>query len=91
MAIHIKDLVDKFLAEKKKECKEQERVRQIVDTFLGPEAQSGICLKGIFKKEVIFRASSSSLSYDFELKKEKILKGVKKEFPQIKGIRIEIG
>ncbi len=91
MATHIKDLVDKFLAKKKEEHKEQERIQQIVNRFLDPEAQEGICFKGVFKKEIIFKSSSSSLSYDFGLKKDKILEGIKEEFPQIKGIKIEIG
>jgi len=91
MATHIKDLVDKFLAKKKEEYKEQERIQQIVSRFLDSEAQEGICFKGIFKKEIVFKSTSSSLSYDFKLKKDKILTGIKEEFPRIKDIRIEIG
>lgn len=91
MATHIKDLVDKFLAKKKEELKEGEKIQQIVNRFLSSEAQEGICFKGIFKKEIVFKATSSSLSYDFRLKKDKILTGVKEEFPRVKDIRIEIG
>jgi len=91
MATHIKDLVGKFLAEKKEEHKEQERIQQIVSRFLDPEAQKGICFKGIFKKEAVFKSTSSSYSYNFRLKKDKILAGIKEEFPRIKDIRIEIG
>jgi len=91
MATHIKDLVDKFLAQKKEEYKGQERIQQIVSRFLNPEAQKDLCFKGVFKKEIVFRSTSSSLSYDFRLKKDKILAGIKEEFPRIKDIRIEIG
>ncbi len=91
MATHIRDLVGKFLAEKKEEYKEQERIQQIISKVLGSQAQEGIRFKGIFRKEIIFKATSSSLSYDFRLKKDKILTGIKEEFPQIKDIRIEIG
>lgn len=91
MATHIKDLVDKFLAKKKQECKEGERIQQIVNRFLNSEAGEGICFKGIFKKEIIFKSTSSSLSYDFKLKKDKILAAIKEEFPRIKDIRVEIG
>jgi len=91
MATHIKDLVGKFLAKKKEEHKEQERIQQIVSRFLDPEAQKGICFKGIFKKEAVFKSASSSHSYNFRLKKDKILAGIKEEFPRIKDIRIEIG
>lgn len=91
MAIHIKDLVDKFLAQKKEEYKEQEKIQQIVNRFLDPDSQEGICFKGVFKNELIFKSTSSSLSYDFKLKKDKILAGIREEFPRIKDIRIEIG
>ncbi len=91
MATHIKDLVGKFLAEKKEEYKEQDKIQQIVGRFLDSEAQEGISFKGILKSEIIFKSTSSSLSYDFRLKKDKILEGIKKEFPRIKDIRMEIG
>ena len=91
MATHIKDLVDKFLAKKKEENKEQERIQQIVGRFLDSEAQKGICFKGIFKKDAVFKSASSSHSYNFRLKKDKILAGIKEEFPLIKDIKVEIG
>ena len=73
------------------EHKEQEKIQQIVSRFLDSEVQKGICFKGISKKEIVFKSTSSSLSYDFRLKKNKILAGIKEEFPRIKDIRIEIG
>lgn len=91
MATHIKDLVGKFLAKKKEEYKEGERIQQIVNRFLNSEVQEGICFKGVFKKEIVFKSLSSALSYNFRLKKDKILAGIKEEFPRIKDIRIEIG
>jgi len=39
----------------------------------------------------VLKSTASSFSYDFRLKKDKILIEIKKEFPQIKDIRIEIG
>ncbi|NQT28288.1 MAG: hypothetical protein HQ570_01680 [Candidatus Omnitrophica bacterium] len=91
MATHIKQLVDKFLAKKKEEYKEQERIQQIVSRFLDFQDQEGVCFKGIFNKEIVLKSTASSFSYDFRLKKDKILIEIKKEFPQIKDIRIEIG
>lgn len=91
MATHIKKVVDEFLAKKKEEYKQQERIQQIVSRFLDSEAQEGIEIKGIFRKEIVFKSASSSHSYSFRLKKEKILAGVREEFPWIKDIRIEIG
>jgi len=91
MAIHIKDLVGKFLAEKKEEYQEKEKVQRIVEELLDFGLRERVCVKGICKNEVVLYSPSSSFSYDFKLKKEKILAGVKKEFPRIKNIRVEIG
>ena len=91
MATHIKDVIGKFLIKKEEEYKEKEKIQQIVNRVLGVKNQQGIWLKGISGKEIIFGSSSSSLGYDFGLKKKKILAKVKKEFPQIKDIKIEVG
>ena len=91
MAIHIKYLVNKFLEKKKQECIHQEKVQEIINRFLGSEAQESVYLKRVSKGEFVFGAASSSFAYDFGLKKEKVLSGIKKEFPQIKDIKIEIG
>ena len=91
MAIHIKCLVDKFLEKKRQDFEHQDKVQQIVNRFLSNETREGIYLKRIFKGEFIFGAASSSFAYDFGLKKSKMLSGIKKEFPQVKDIKIEIG
>ena len=90
MGTHIKILLNKFLERKKQDFKYQERMQQIINRFFKTETQDGIYLKGISKNELIFKADSSSLSYDFGLKKDKILKEIREEFPQIKEIKIEI-
>jgi len=90
MTTHIKTLLNKFLEKKKEDFKHQERVQQIINRFFKSETQEGIYLKGISGNELIFKADSSSLSYDFGLKKDKILREIKEEFPQIKEIKVEI-
>jgi len=91
MAIHIKDLIDEFLGRKKKEGQNQERIQQTINQFLSQEGQENIYLKGVLRGDVILGAKSSSCSYDFRLKKNKILAEVQKEFPQIKNIKVELG
>ncbi|MCK4912293.1 MAG: hypothetical protein KAS05_01070 [Candidatus Omnitrophica bacterium] len=91
MAIHIKDLVGRFLAEKKEEYKEKEKIQQVIEKIVDLDLQGSVCVKGVCKDEIILYSPSSSFSYDFKLKKEKILAGIRKEFPSIKNIKIEIG
>ncbi|MCK4520030.1 MAG: hypothetical protein KAT96_02575 [Candidatus Omnitrophica bacterium] len=91
MAIHIKHLVGKFLEKKKQDFRHQEKVQQIVNRFLNNDARESVYLKRISKGEFVFGAVSSSFAYDFGLKKDRVLSGIKKEFPQIKDIKIEIG
>lgn len=91
MAIHIKGVIDKFLEKKKQDFKQQDKVQQVVARFLGEKTQDNIYLKRIFKGVFVFGAASSSFAYDFELKKIKILEGIRKEFSQVKDIKIEIG
>jgi len=91
MAVHIKDLVEKFLAEKKEEYEEKEKVQQIIEKVLDFGEREKVCVKGICKNEVVLYSPSSSFSYDFKLKKEKILAEVIKGFPRVKNIRLEIG
>ncbi len=90
MATHIKHLLDKFLDKKRVECVKQSKIQQIVNQFLNSKAQGGIYLKGVVKDMLVFKADSSSLRYDFQLKKDKILNKIREEFPQVKEIKIEI-
>lgn len=90
MATHIKDLVDKFLAQKREECGDGERIRQIADRFLDSGTREGISFKGVVKSKAVFKSASSSVGYHFKLKQDKILAGIQEEFPRIKGVKIEI-
>ena len=90
MTTHIKSLLNKFLEKKKEDFRHQEKVQQIINRFFKTGAREGIYLKGISGNELIFKADSSSLSYDFGLKKGKILKEIREEFPQIREIKVEI-
>lgn len=88
MATHIKFLVEGFLKKRKKEGARQERIEDIVSCFLDDEAGKYIYLKKITGAEVVFYSGSSNFTYDLKLKREKLLKEIQKEFPEIKKIKI---
>ncbi|MFH1519859.1 MAG: DciA family protein [Candidatus Omnitrophota bacterium] len=90
MSTHIKHLLDKFLDKKRAECIKQGKIQQIVNQFLNSETQGDVYLKGVVGNMLVFKADSSSLRYDFQLKKDKILNKIKEEFPQIQEIKVEI-
>ena len=91
MATHIKLLIEGFLKKKKEDCAEQEKIEEILNRFLDKETKKHINPKSISRGKLILHSDSSSFTYNFNLKKEKILKEIQKEFPEIKGIRVKIG
>ena len=91
MATHIKLLIGGFLNKRKKEARNQERIDQIIRGVLSKETEKHIEIKKIHKGKIVLHSDSSSFSYEFNLKKEKVLEAIQKEFPKIKTIRIEIG
>ncbi len=91
MATHIKNIISQFLKEKKSEARHTGRMVKIVEENLGAELTKHIKLQKIDKKNLIFSSTSSSASYEFGLRKENLLKAVKKEFPNIEGAKIKIG
>ena len=91
MATHIKNIINQFLREKKSEAKSAGKIEKIVEESLGENLKKHIRLQKIYKKNLYFRSASSSASYEFGLRKEALLKAVKKEFPEIEGAKIKIG
>ncbi|MBU0694710.1 MAG: DUF721 domain-containing protein [Candidatus Omnitrophica bacterium] len=91
MAGHIKHLIEAFLKEKKKETGIQEKIKKIIDGAVDKKLTKYIQLKRVYKNNLIFCSSSSGASFKFNLKKRSLLEAVKKEFPQIKDVKIEVG
>ena len=91
MATHIKSIIEEFLKEKKAEAKSTGKIERIVEENLGENLKKHVRLQRIYKKNLYFRSDSSSASYEFRLRREVLLKAVKKEFPDIEGVKIKIG
>jgi hypothetical protein len=91
MATHIKLLIEGFLKKKKEDCAEQEKIEAILTRLLDKETKKHISLKNISKGHLVLHSDSSSFTYNFNLKKAKILKEIQKEFPQIQGVKVKIG
>jgi len=89
MPTHIKHVLKEFLEEKKKEQQQQKKIEKIVELVVGEDIKKHIALKKIFKGQAIFCSDSSNFSYAFNLKKEEILKKIKKVFPSVNKIKIE--
>lgn len=90
MATHIKNLIKNFLKDKKHEVNEKIKIEKIIDKNLTVNLKKHIKLQGVHKKTLIFCSDSSSANYEFGLRKENLLKAVKKEFPNIDAIKIKI-
>jgi len=91
MATHIKLLIEGFLKKKKEDCAEQDKIEDVLNQSLDKETKKHISLKNISKGVLILHSDSSSFTYNFNLKKEKILAQIQKEFPKIKGVKVKIG
>jgi hypothetical protein len=91
VATHIKNIINQFLREKKSEAKSADKIEKIIEENLGANLKKHIRLQKIYKKNLIFCSDSSSASYEFGLRKDILLKAVKKEFPDIEGAKIKIG
>lgn len=91
MATHIKELLNKFLQEKKSECNETERLQRVINENLDTHLATHVILKKIYKNKLIFCTDTSNFVYEFNLKKNTLLKAVQKEFPYIEDAKITIG
>lgn len=91
MATHIRQILGKFLRKGKQKTQYQQKIKKEVEDLLGGEAKKHIQLVKIYKNHLIFRSDSSSFTYDTNLKKETILTEIKKNFPEIEGIKIKTG
>jgi hypothetical protein len=91
MATHIKELLDKFLQEKKKERDETQKLQRVIDENLDTQLAKHVTLKKVYKNKLFFCTDTSSVVYEFNLKKNALFKAVQKEFPNIEDITITIG
>ena len=91
MSTHIKQLIDEFLRKSRMKGDYKNQIEKTVDGFLGKETRKHIWVKKIIGGRLVFNSDSSSSIYNFSLKKEELLKELKKKHPEIKKIEIRIG
>ena len=89
MATHIKHVLGGFLKDKKKDLKKRDQIEKIIEEELGEKVKKHISLKRIYKNNLILHSDSSNYSFSFYLKKENMLKKIKKKFPEIEDIKIK--
>lgn len=90
MATHIKDTIKKFFKKRGDELKKYEIIKNKTQKILDKETQKYIHINKISEKEVVFVSDTSSATYNFNLKKEEILKEIKAELPGVKKLRVKI-
>jgi len=89
VAEHIEKLISSYI--KKLSTNDRKKLREFITELLDTKTQKHIKLTKIYGKKLIFHADSSVWCYQFNLKKEGLLKKIKKEFPHIEGIRVKVG
>ena len=88
---NISDIVEKFIKEIKEKNNYNNQVEKEIIDYIGPESVKNIVRKEIQKDQIMLYFGSSSFAYDFNLKKEELLKKIQKSFPEIKQIKTKIG
>lgn len=88
MAEHIKTIVSRYLKESKRKQKQTQNLNQALKEVLGDSFSQHIQAEINNKNQLIFFLSSSGAAYQFNLEKEKTIKKIEKEIPEIKEKQI---
>lgn len=91
MATHIKTVLGEFLKKKKQDIGYQERIKKVVAVNIDKKIKKNVHLKTIDKNKLVFNCEGPSFAYVFNLQKDKLLKAVQQEFPEIDGIKTIVG
>lgn len=91
MATPIKGIIDNFLKTKLVQYQHQEKITKFADKLLAGEIKKHVQIKGVSHNCLIFHSDSSAATFDFRLRKDKLLIAIQKEFPDIKSIHIKTG
>jgi hypothetical protein len=91
MATHIKALVKDFLKNQEQEINYRARLKSIVEANIDKKLKKHVYLKKVYKNKLIFVSAGSSFSYVFNLGKDKLLKAVREQFPEIEDVKITLG
>lgn len=90
MTTHIKDLLSDFFNHQRKDIDIHDKIRAILNKS-DKKLQDYISLQKVYKDKIVFNSKSSCHSYEFNLKKNSLLEEIRKEFPQIKELKVKIG
>jgi hypothetical protein len=90
MATHIKDIIEDFLKQKAAQTTETEKINRIIGGIMETQLKKHIRFNGVKDKKLVFSSNVSSARYDFNLKKDTVLRAVQKEFPHIEGITMKM-
>ncbi|MCF7888314.1 MAG: hypothetical protein K9L76_03455 [Candidatus Omnitrophica bacterium] len=90
MAEHIKTIVDKYIKENKQKIKEYKNIKKILREKLNQNTTKQIRIEFKEKNKIVLFLKSSSAVYEIRLQKKEIEKNIKKEFPNIKEVKIEV-
>ncbi|MCF7894691.1 MAG: hypothetical protein K9L69_00945 [Candidatus Omnitrophica bacterium] len=90
MAEHIKTIVDEYIKKSKEKTKQYKNIKKILATNLNKNTTKQIRIEFKKNNKIVFFLRSSSAVYGFRLQEKEIGKKIKKEFPNIKEIKIEV-
>jgi len=90
MATHIKNIIEDFLRQKANQTSEVDKIHTIVDNIMEAQLKKHIRFNGVHDKKLVFSSNVSSARYNFNLKKNSVLRAVQKEFPHIEGITMRM-
>lgn len=90
MAIHIKNLLGKYLKPIKQEKTKQQQITISVGKILGKQLKKYIKIKQIQENKIIFVSLAAAASYNLTLKKDIVIQEVQKILPHITDIKIDI-
>lgn len=90
MATHIKELLGEFLKGKQQEFKSKEKIEDISNRVLGAELSGQVRVEKIEKTRITFSCPAPEYKYELSLNREKLLGQIKKDFPEIKEMRIRL-
>lgn len=88
MATHIKHIISQFLQKTKEQKDEKEQIQEIIEQVLEAKIKKYVRFEDVYKKNLIFYSAEAGARFDFNLKKNKLLKKIKEKFPEIEGIKI---
>ena len=87
--VHIKDVVEQFLQNKKAQAHDYERISALLSNVVGPNLSQHVHIEKLYKNTLIVNTASSESRYETVLIKANILARLQQEFPHIKAIKVK--